>query len=98
MQQAADTAALPSCIHLQAIDRARNIARAYQIEASPDLFGHWIISLHWGRIGTKGQSRRCSFADTFEAARFINTILSRRASAAKRIGVAYLRSATSLIS
>jgi predicted DNA-binding WGR domain protein len=80
---------LPATIRLQAIDPARNIARDYHIDASPDLFGHWIISLRWGRIGTKGQSRVCSFAEQHAAARFVRHTLRRRASAQRRIGVAY---------
>jgi predicted DNA-binding WGR domain protein len=80
---------LPRHIHLQAVDHARNIARDYQIEATPDLFGHIIVSLHWGRIGTKGQSRTLSFAKESEASRFIHSVLTRRNSSRKRIGAAY---------
>jgi predicted DNA-binding WGR domain protein len=76
-------------IRLQAIDPARNIARGYEIEASPDLFGHWIIALHWGRLGTKGQSRQLSLTQPQDAARFVRTTLTRRASAKRRIGVPY---------
>jgi Domain of unknown function (DUF4172)/WGR domain len=59
------------------------------LDASPDLFGHWIISLHWGRIGTKGQSRMLSFNRQCDAARFVKRTLSRRASARERIGAVY---------
>jgi predicted DNA-binding WGR domain protein len=82
---------LPRHIHLQAVDHARNIARDYQIEATPDLFGHIIVSLHWGRIGTRGQSRIVSFAEESNADRFITSTLAKRRSAKKRIGVAYLQ-------
>jgi predicted DNA-binding WGR domain protein len=77
-------------IHLQALDIARNIARDYRIEASPDLFGHWIIALHWGRIDARGQNRMVSFAEPEEASRFVRHTLSRRARAKKRIGVAFV--------
>jgi predicted DNA-binding WGR domain protein len=89
MPQTTDTSPLPARIRLQAIDLARNIARDYVIEASPDLFGHIIVALHWGRIGTKGQSRLLSFAKQYDAARFVRQTLSRRATAKKRIGVPY---------
>jgi predicted DNA-binding WGR domain protein len=82
---------LPGVIHLQAIDPARNIARAYSIEAQRDLFGHWIVALGWGRIGTRGQSRTLSFVHERDAARFIRTTLTRRASARRRIGVDYAK-------
>jgi len=80
---------LPIRLHLQAIDSARNIARRYAIEASADLFGHIIVDLHCGRIGTRGQSRTLSFAQAQDAARFVRQTLNRRASAKKRLGVGY---------
>jgi predicted DNA-binding WGR domain protein len=94
MQHACDTTPLPSRIHLQAIDPARNIARDYRIEATTDLFGHVIVELHWGRIGTKGQWRALSFAETKDATRFVQAVLARRKRAKSRIGVAYLPVAT----
>jgi predicted DNA-binding WGR domain protein len=89
MQQYTDTTALPHHIHLQAIDQTRNIARNYRIATTADLFGHWIVALNWGRIGTKGQSRTLSFAKESEASRFIHSVLTRRNSSQKRIGAAY---------
>jgi predicted DNA-binding WGR domain protein len=89
MQHRTDTTPLPRHIHLQAVDHARNIARDYQIEATPDLFGHIIVSLHWGRIGTRGQSWVVSFAAEQLAQRFVKATLARRRSTKKRIGVAY---------
>jgi predicted DNA-binding WGR domain protein len=80
---------MPVAIRLQAIDHSRNIARAYEIDASPDLFGHWIVTLRWRRLGTKGQSRSLSFGKQSDAARLVRQTLSRRASAKKRIGVDY---------
>ena len=80
---------LPLRTRLQAVDPARNIARDYVIEASPDLFGQWIVTLFWGRIGTLGQSRALSFAEQAGAACFVRTTLTRRASSRRRIGVDY---------
>ncbi|MGL5840145.1 MAG: WGR domain-containing protein [Sphingorhabdus sp.] len=87
MQPATDTT--PLTFRLQALDPSRNIARGYRIEASIDLFGHWIVDLHWGRIGTRGQGRTVSFADGGKAEAFIRKVLQRRASAPKRIGINY---------
>jgi predicted DNA-binding WGR domain protein len=81
--------ALPIRLHLQAIDPSRNIARSYAISASADLFGHIIVDLHWGRIGTKGKCRTVSFAQAQDATRFVRQTLCRRASAEKRLGVGY---------
>jgi predicted DNA-binding WGR domain protein len=90
MQQTASTTPLPHHIHLQAVDPARNIARSYEIKASLDLFGHWIVELNWGRIGTRGQGRRVSFEDALEATCFVHGTLIRRANAKHRIGVPYV--------
>jgi predicted DNA-binding WGR domain protein len=89
MQHRTDTTPLPRHIHLQAVDHARNIARDYQIEVTADLFGHIIVSLHWGRIGTRGQSRVVSFAAEQSVRHFVKATLAKRQSAKKRIGVAY---------
>ena len=89
MQTSPPSPALPASLHLQAIDPARNIARRYAIDACPDLFGHIIVNLYWGRIGKKGQGRTLSFAQAQDAARFVRQTLSRRAGAKKRIGVGY---------
>jgi predicted DNA-binding WGR domain protein len=90
MTKVPDTNALPYRIHLQAIDAARNIARDYQIYVACDLFGHWIINTHWGRIGTRGQQKTESFLMKSQASRHIQIILKRRSYAKQRIGVAYV--------
>ena len=74
---------------MQAIDRSRNIARAYRIEASLDLFGHTIVELRWGRIGRPGAGLTVSFTSEEAARRFIQRALAKRVSAPRRIGVAY---------
>ncbi len=74
---------------LEAVNAGRNIARRYTIAVSCDLFGIWIVSFSWGRIGMRGQCRTVSFAMSDEADRFVRTLLRRRASARQRIGVAY---------
>ena len=74
---------------LEAVDRSRNIARAYRIQASRDLFGHTIVNLRWGRIGRRGAGLTVSFTDEEAARRFIQRALVKRASAPRRIGVAY---------
>jgi hypothetical protein len=41
-------------IALQAKDLAANRLRSWQIEADPDLFGVWVMTVRFGRIGTAG--------------------------------------------
>ncbi len=77
------------CCTLEAVDRSRNIARAYRIEASRDLFGQTIVALRWGRIGRRLAGLTVAFTDEEAARRFIQRALAKRASATRRIGVAY---------
>ena len=74
---------------LEAVDRDRNVARAYRIVATQDLFGHTIVELHWGRIGRRGAGLTVSFTCEEAARRFIRRTLAKRASAPRRIGVSY---------
>jgi predicted DNA-binding WGR domain protein len=83
------TFSLPARIDMVAISDTENIRRHYRIIYSHDLFDQIIIDLHWGRIGTRGQSKQVSFAGQTEADKFVAQVLRRRASAKKRLGVAY---------
>ncbi len=76
---------------LEAVDDCRNIARAYRIDATRDLFGHVIVALRWGRIGRRSAGLTISFENEDAASRFIRRTLTKRASAPRRIGVAYCR-------
>ncbi len=76
-------------IALEARDADRNIARRYLVEISTDLFGTVIVESSWGRIGSRGQSRRVSFSGRELAHRHVERTLHKRAMAIKRIGTAY---------
>ncbi|PKP96586.1 MAG: molybdate metabolism regulator [Alphaproteobacteria bacterium HGW-Alphaproteobacteria-13] len=78
-----------SFIWLEAICAERNVARHYAVAMSRDLFGTSIVEFAWGRIGSRGQGRVVSFTSEVEATRFARQLLRRRASARRRIGVAY---------
>lgn len=78
-------------IHLVAIDSARNIRRRWSVSVIRDLFGQVMVETCWGRIGARGRSLTRSFADETQATRHIAALLARRASAVRRIGVAYGR-------
>jgi len=80
---------LPCRLYLRAINPERNVARDYQLLVQRDLFGHWIVALHWGRIGASGQCRILSFDQFDDASRFVGHNLARRKSARNRIGVDY---------
>ena len=76
-------------ILLEARSAARRRWRAYEIEVGADLFGVWMVEMSYGRIGTMGQTKVRSFATSEEAQAQIDVCLRKRASAPRRIGVAY---------
>jgi predicted DNA-binding WGR domain protein len=76
-------------IRLEARAPALRCHRAYEIAAGPDLFGIWIAEMTYGRIGTAGRTKIRSFARIEDAASKVDASLRRRATAPRRIGVAY---------
>jgi predicted DNA-binding WGR domain protein len=83
------------CIKLEARSPAHRCQRAYEIAVSTDLFGAWVVEMSYGRIGTFGRVKARSFSTADAAAAEVKACLRKRASAPRRIGVAYrLRRAT----
>jgi predicted DNA-binding WGR domain protein len=76
-------------IHLQARAPQQNIFRDYTIWLGKDLLGDWIVSITYGRIGSKGTHRTYAFNFKEKALYKVRTILRKRASANKRSGCAY---------
>jgi hypothetical protein len=71
--------------HLEARDPARDLRRAYTIEAGVDLFGAWVVAIAFGCIGRPGRRLVYVLATEVDARRAVR----RRASASRRLGVAY---------
>lgn len=76
-------------IRLEACDPARGHFRAYRIEAGTDLFGDWLVDVTYGRIGSRGRMVRYVAADEAGARNIVRHCLERRATAPRRIGIAY---------
>ena len=76
-------------IHMEACDPVQNRFRRWQLEATEDLFGEWIVQVNFGRIGSTGRTFMRSFADYLTVRRYVRTAIARRRSAPRRIGVAY---------
>ncbi len=76
-------------IRLEARDPARDCFRSYRIEAGTDLFGAWLVDATYGRIGSPGRTVRHVADDEAQARRIVRRCLRRRATAPRRIGVAY---------
>jgi len=74
---------------LEARDPSLGRFRAYLLEAGTDLFGAWLDDVTYGRIGTRGRRIRYVVADENEARKMVRENLRRRATAKRRIGVAY---------
>ena len=76
-------------ILLEARSAVRRCWRAYEIEVGADLFGAWLVEMSYGRIGAVGRSKIRSFATAADAQAEVDRRLRKRASAPRRIGVAY---------
>jgi hypothetical protein len=74
---------------LEARDPTLGRFRAYLLEAGTDLFGAWLVDITYGRIGSRGRRIRYVVQDESEARRLVREHLRRRATAKRRIGVAY---------
>ena len=74
---------------LEARDPQLGRFRAYRLEAGTDLLGDWLVDITFGRIGTRGRLIRYAVRDEAEARKLVRETLRRRATARKRIGVAY---------
>jgi len=44
-------------IRVTRVTPEKNMARWYEIDVQPTLFGEFTIERHWGRIGSSGQSK-----------------------------------------
>ena len=76
-------------VSLEACDPALGRFRAYRMEAGIDLFGAWLVDVTYGRIGSRGTSRRYVADDETGVRKIIRHHLRRRTTAKKRIGVSY---------
>ena len=76
-------------IDMEARDPERNQSRAYTIEAGYDLFGDFMVSTTFGRIGSRGQIRRMAFESPEDAMPTIRKILAQRLKSSPRRTVPY---------
>ena len=54
-------------VYMERSDHTRNLARFYQVEIQPTLFGGWAMICRWGRIGTYGRAQQEWFPSLPEA-------------------------------
>ena len=78
-----------TAIELEACNPAANCLRRRRVEFGQDLLGMWVVTVEFGRIGSHGCRVQHVFPDEPAARVFVGHKLRRRATAPKRIGVAY---------
>ncbi len=76
--------------HLEARLPDANLARAYCVLVSRDLFGLYTVDVTFGRIGRPGSTRRYTVEDLEAVRAKLREVLRRRLSAPRRLGVAYV--------
>jgi predicted DNA-binding WGR domain protein len=69
---------LKSPILISRIDKARNMARFYEIEVGYDLFSNPVLIRRWGRIGTNGQMKIAVAKSLDEAEEAGRSLLARK--------------------
>jgi predicted DNA-binding WGR domain protein len=74
---------------LQAVDRPRNVFRAWCLEVGRDLFGVLTLRVTFGRTGTDGRMVTKIASDEAQARETVRVMLARRRGAPRRVGVAY---------
>jgi len=54
-------------VYMERSDHSRNLARFYNVEIQPTLFGDWAVVRRWGRIGTHGRRQQDWFSSLSDA-------------------------------
>lgn len=68
-------------VRMTRIDPEKNMARWYEIDVQPTLFGEYTVERYWGRIGSSGHSKTFWFNDAPTAdqmAKSVSAIKVRR--------------------
>ncbi len=76
-------------IQLRAENPQNNLYRWYSIRIDKNLFGEWCLSLSYGRIGHRGQTKLSFWTDISLLLRQLKRILKKRLNSSKRIGCNY---------
>jgi predicted DNA-binding WGR domain protein len=78
-----------SPLFLQARNPQRNVYRFYNLAVNRNLFGDWIVTCCYGRIGCAGTLKHHAYPSYEEAKAFFNHVLTKRNKAHKRIKCTY---------
>lgn len=76
-------------VRYEAHNDERNHHRFYEVAMAPDLFGMWLVTVRFGRIGRHGRVLAFSTECGAGALEFARRRLQRRSTAQGRIGCSY---------
>lgn len=76
-------------VAMEAVDRSRNVFRAWRVDVGTDLFGLSTVNVTFGRTGTPGRTVCHPCHDATAARRLVRQLVARRAGAKRRIGIGY---------
>jgi len=76
-------------IDLEAHSEERNHHRRYELAVGRDLFGHWVVTVRYGRVGQPLREIQFGSPDSESARSLVHARLRRRLSAPRRIGCGY---------
>lgn len=76
-------------VRLEAHHPERNHHRFYELALGRDLFGLWMLTIHYGRTGRQGHERRFASSDPSTLQKHIHHCLKVRESAPRRFGCRY---------
>lgn len=77
-------------MELEAHNPIHNMHRYYSIDVARDLFGDWLITTLYGRMGQSGQRKLYGYRCQDDAQRKFNQLLCKRLKAHKRLGTTYV--------
>jgi predicted DNA-binding WGR domain protein len=77
-------------IELEAHHSGNNMHRYYIIDVMRDLFGDWLITTRYGRIGQSGQCKLYGYSCQDDTQRKVNQLLHKRLKAHQRLGTTYV--------
>ena len=74
---------------LEAHNPERNHHRRYELMVGRDMFGAWMLTIRYGRVGSVGHIRHFSSTNPRDIQRIMRQSLHRRSGASRRIGCSY---------
>ena len=65
-------------VALRRIDPDKNMARFYEVNVSPTLFGEWAVVRRWGRIGSVGRELEVWYPEAASASSTVQRLVAAK--------------------